>query len=77
MKDQIENRLSNLNSEYSQGEKILAELDARREKTVHAMLRISGAIQVLEEMLAEEENAPTESIQTDAIEREAIKQPLQ
>ena len=68
MKDQLENRLSDLKNEYDQGQKMLAELDTRREKTAQAMLRISGAIQVLEEMLAEEENVPMEAIQTEAVE---------
>ena len=77
MSELIQKRLDNLKEEYSQGEKILAELDARREKTVRSMLRISGAMQILEELLAEEENATTKTIQTDAIEVEAIEQPLQ
>ena len=68
MRDQLENRLSNLKNEYEQGQKILAELDAKREKTTLAMLRISGAIQVLEELLAEEESAPMEAIQTEDVE---------
>ena len=76
MREMIGKRLADLRDEYNQGEKILAELDARREKTVHAMLRISGAMQVLEEMLAEEANNKIEAIQTNAIEREAIEQPL-
>ena len=77
LRELIRERLDALKAEYEQGEKILAELDARREKTVQSMLRISGAIQVLEELLAEGENAPVEAIQTDAIEMEAIEQPLQ
>ena len=68
MLDQIEERLSDLKNEYEQGQKILAELDAKREKTVQAMLRISGAIQVLEELLAKEESAPMEAIQTETVE---------
>jgi len=68
MKDAIQKRLDDLKTEYNQGEKILAELDARREKTVQSLLRISGAMQVLEELLAEEENVPMEAIQTEAVE---------
>ena len=68
MRDQIENRLSDLKNEYEQGQKILAELDAKREKTAQAMLRISGAIQVLEELLTKEESAPMVAIQKEAVE---------
>jgi hypothetical protein len=75
MRDQIENRLLDLKNEYDQGKKILAELDGRREKTVQAMLRISGAIQVLEDMLAEEENVQTEAIKAQVIQTDAIEQP--
>jgi hypothetical protein len=72
MRDQLENRLSDLKNEYDQGQKILAELNEKRENTAQAMLRISGAIQVLEELLAKEESAPMEAIQT-----EAVEQPIQ
>lgn len=68
MRSQIESRLSNLKSEYEQGQKILAELDAKRENTAQAMLRISGAIQVLEELLAEEENISQEPAHKEAVE---------
>jgi hypothetical protein len=68
VRDQLEKRLSDLKNEYDQGQKMLAELDTRREKTAQAMLRISGAIQVLEELLAEEENVPMEAIQTEGVE---------
>ncbi len=68
MRDQIENRLSDLKNEYDQGQKILAELNEKRENTAQAMLRISGAIQVLEELLAKEENVPMEAVQTEAVE---------
>ncbi|GEM_PF-1915694 len=64
----IENRLSDLKNEYDQGQKILAELNEKRENTAQAMLRISGAIQVLEELLAKEENVPMEAVQTEAVE---------
>lgn len=73
MRDQIEHRLSNLKGEYDQGQKILAELSEKRERTVHSMLRISGAIQVLEELLAEEDKANAEDIPADIIEADDIQ----
>ena len=49
--DRITVRLGELKSELKAGEAALADLDAQRQQLVTAMLRISGAVQVLEEML--------------------------
>jgi len=46
----IRTRLQNLKEELANGEQMLADLDARRRETRDQMLRISGAIQVLEEL---------------------------
>lgn len=54
MQNQISIRLQTLKDEFEAGQKMLAELDAKRTDLQQTMLRISGAIQVLEEMLAEE-----------------------
>ena len=61
--------MSDLKTEYEQGQKILFELNEKREKAVQSMLRISGAIQVLEELLAEEEEAQAEDLETKANEQ--------
>jgi predicted nuclease with TOPRIM domain len=53
MKEQIAERLRALQSEYEAGQKMLAELDARRASLTTAMLRIEGAIQVLREITGE------------------------
>lgn len=55
MKQQLEQRLSDLKAEYSSGQKMLADLDARQAELRQTLLRISGAIQVLEELLIEED----------------------
>lgn len=47
-------RLAELRAELAEGERALAELDLRRERLVTNMLRISGAVQVLEELAAAE-----------------------
>ena len=52
MKEQLIKRLEQLKSELDAGQKMLAELDARRHGVQQALLRISGAIQVLEEECA-------------------------
>lgn len=57
MKEQIQDRLKSLNAEYEAGQKMLAELDAKRAALTSTMLRIEGAIQVLKEMVGPEEAA--------------------
>ena len=52
MRDQMEQRLDELKREYEAGQKMLADLEQKKMKLEQTMLRISGAIQVLEEMLA-------------------------
>ena len=53
MKAQLEKRLSELKSEFEAGQKMLAELEKKRNELEATLLRISGAIQVIEEMLAQ------------------------
>lgn len=55
MKDQIQDRLKTLNTEYETGQKMLAELDAKRAALTSTLLRIEGAIQVLKEMVGPDE----------------------
>ncbi len=71
MRDQLENRLSDLRKEFEEGQKMLSELDSRRENLRQTMLRISGAIQVLEELLNNQEAEP----QTSGL--EAAKPPVE
>ena len=47
----LEKRLQELRSEFKAGEAQLEELDRRRAQLRDTLLRISGAIQVLEELL--------------------------
>jgi ATP/maltotriose-dependent transcriptional regulator MalT len=55
----MEERLDELRSEYQRGLRELALLDQRRDELHRTLLRISGAIQVLEELLeqAQQSNA--------------------
>ncbi len=55
MRDQLERRLNSLKTELETGEKMLADLDAKRANLRETLLRISGAIQVLEEELVKAE----------------------
>jgi predicted nuclease with TOPRIM domain len=51
MKEQLTQRLAELKAEYESGHQMLAELEAREANLNETLLRISGAIQVLEELL--------------------------
>lgn len=52
MREQLEQRVSELRAEQEKGQRMLAEIDARQAELRQTLLRISGAIQVLEELLA-------------------------
>ena len=54
MREQLEQRLQALRAEFESGQKMLAELEAKQADPRDTLLRISGAIQVLEEALAQE-----------------------
>jgi hypothetical protein len=60
MEDQARTRLDLLRQEFESGQRQLSDLDGRRAQLTETMLRISGAIQVLEELLGERplEHAP-------------------
>jgi hypothetical protein len=51
MKEQIETRLVALRTEMEAGQKMMAELETKQAHMRSTLLRISGAIQVLEELL--------------------------
>jgi hypothetical protein len=72
MRAQMESRLDALRSELETGEAEYQQLQAREMHLRETLLRISGAMQVLEELLAEEQpmeqrtepaEAPSEPIQ--------------
>jgi predicted nuclease with TOPRIM domain len=53
MQEQLKRRLEELKQEYEAGAARLRELETQGARLRETMLRISGAIQVLEETLAE------------------------
>ncbi len=55
MRTQLEKRLAELKAEYEAGQKMLAELEKKCNEVEATLLRLSGAIQVIEEMLAQEQ----------------------
>lgn len=60
LRDRLTERLDTLRREYATGEQQIAALDARAAELRSTLLRISGAVQVLEEMLVsmDEASAP-------------------
>lgn len=54
MRDQLEKRLTELKAEFELGQNKLNELEAQAANLRNTLLRISGAIQVLEEELGKD-----------------------
>lgn len=63
MKQQLEDRLSELKAEFESGQKMLAELEVKQANLRDSLLRISGAIQVLEEELGTDDDDDGETVQ--------------
>ena len=55
MREKLEERLTALRQEFDAGRRMLADLEARQGELRQTLLRIGGAVQVLEELLAAEE----------------------
>ncbi len=63
MKERLQKRLGELKTELASGQQMLAELEAKKANLQETLLRISGAVQVLEEELekTEEDNSKLET----------------
>jgi hypothetical protein len=53
MRAQAEQRLSELRAEHQKGQQMLADAEAKAADLRQTLLRITGAIQVLEELMAD------------------------
>jgi predicted nuclease with TOPRIM domain len=51
VKKQLEKRLAQLKAEFESGQRVMAELETKQANLRDTLLRISGAIQILEEEL--------------------------
>jgi predicted nuclease with TOPRIM domain len=71
MRGQLEKRLQELKAEFESGQKKLADLEAQANTIRNTLLRISGAIQVLEEELGKYNDAHGEPPQPTERELEA------
>ena len=70
MRDQMEQRLSELRKELMAGQQLLNDLSGKQQNVQRMLFRISGAIQVLEELLQTENNSSLEqqsSVSTDGV----------
>ena len=61
MRKQLEERLQSLKSEFTVGQQRLADLEAQAANLRNTLLRISGAIQVLEEELGQPNSSTVEA----------------
>ena len=57
MRERIEERLRMLNAEFKAGQEILTDLETRQADVRNTLIRISGAIRILEELLTPEETS--------------------
>jgi prefoldin subunit 5 len=57
MREQVEQRVSELKAEHQKGQQMLTELESQEAELRQTLLRITGAIQVLEELLTATEPA--------------------
>ena len=67
MKEKLEKRLAKLKAEFESVKKVMAEYEAKQADLRDTLLRISGAIQILEEELSNEKetdlkNLPPETV---------------
>ena len=71
MKQQLQQRLQQLKTEFESGQQVLAELEEKRANIQNTLLRIQGAIQVLEEELAKVDKDTTAD-STDNVDAETV-----
>ncbi|HEX2926607.1 MAG TPA: hypothetical protein VHP38_10185 [Ruminiclostridium sp.] len=56
MNEQIQLKIDQLKAELEAGQKVMDELETQRSNITYTLLRINGAIQVLEELVRKEES---------------------
>ncbi|MGD1703150.1 hypothetical protein [Dapis sp. BLCC M229] len=61
MKEKLEKRLAALKVEFESGQKVMAEYEAKVANLRDTLLRISGAIQALQEAISEENETDKDS----------------
>jgi predicted nuclease with TOPRIM domain len=74
MKEQLQKRLEGLKKEFETGQARLRELETEQTYVRETLLRISGAIQVLEETLAQEAKTDETAKTPDSPEAEPVSE---
>ncbi|MEG4166549.1 MULTISPECIES: hypothetical protein [unclassified Microcoleus] len=74
MKEKLTQRLKSLKAEFEAGQNLLADYETKQRSLRETLLRISGAIQVLEEELADVEEEKSQEKQTIDIQAETQPQ---
>jgi predicted nuclease with TOPRIM domain len=64
MRERLEQRLKVLKAEFEAGQKMLTELEAKQASVRETLMRINGAIQVIEEELAKANGSSSEQSKT-------------
>jgi predicted nuclease with TOPRIM domain len=64
MRERLEQRLKVLKAEFEAGQKMLTELEAKQASVRETLMRINGAIQVIEEELAKANGSASEQSKT-------------
>lgn len=72
MREQLNKRLLELKAEFTSGQKVLADLEAKQVNVRETLLRIQGAIQVLEEELTKNNGAASELENVEILETKEI-----
>jgi predicted nuclease with TOPRIM domain len=68
MKQQLEQRIKELKAEFAAGQRMMADLETKQAHLRETLLRISGAIQVLEELLNTPDPAPNSVVPANSTE---------
>ena len=69
MKEQLKQRLQQLQQEFEAGQRMLADYEAKQAELRQTLLRISGAMQVLEELLSPEYASPQNGTALEEVEQ--------
>ena len=72
MKEKLEKRLAELKAEFESGQKVMAEYEAKVANLRDTLLRISGAIQILEEEISKESETENENTIPETVNAENI-----
>ena len=75
MEDKLRRRLEELKKEFETGQTRLRELEAEQSYMRETLLRISGAIQVLEEALSPETNPDEAATSTSPLDEQVSESP--